>query len=406
MGVYEELTARGMIAQMSHQEEIKELLNGKPMTFYIGFDPTADSLHIGHFVVLKVMKHLQLAGHKPIALLGGGTALVGDPTDKTGMRKVMSFEEVDNNAKSFAVQIGKYIDFTPGNGLIVNNAEWLTKLNYVEFLRDIGFHFSVNRMLAAECYKARLDTGLTFTELNYMLMQAYDYLHLHTQHDCILQIGGNDQWSNIIAGMELIRKAKSKQVFCMTFALLLTADGKKMGKTEKGAVWLDKDKLPVYDFYQYWRNVDDKSVINTLKMLTFMPLDEIEKLSKLEGSEINEAKKILAFEVTKLIHGEEEALKAKATAEQAFEGGTFGDDLPTFNITAEQAAAGMPILDLLLSASIIPSKSEGRRLLTQNGITVNGEKAGLDTILTAANFTDGDCIIRKGKKLYYKIKLS
>lgn len=404
--VFDTLKERGFIAQLTHEEPIKNLLNNEKVTFYIGFDPTADSLHVGHFLQMVVMAHMQRAGHKPIAIVGGGTAMVGDPTGKTDMRRMMTREEIQKNANNFKKQLSNFIDFSEGKALMLDNADWLLELNYVKFLRDIGVHFSVNRMLTFECFKSRFERGLSFIEFNYMLMQSYDFLKLFQDHGCILQLGGDDQWSNILGGIELIRRVEGKEAYGMTFTLLTTSEGKKMGKTEKGALWLDPNKTSPYDFYQYWRNIHDADVIKCLKLLTFLPLDEIEQLAKLKDKEINEAKKILAFEVTKLIHGEEEATKAQKAAEALFGKGVSSEDMPTTEISSSEVSAGINIIDLLLKTKLAPSKGEGRRLIEQGGISVNDVKVtAFDLTIKADDFKDNELIIRKGKKVYHKVKI-
>lgn len=403
MGVYEELQARGLIAQTTHEDKIKELLNEKKITFYIGFDPTADSLHVGHFVQIIVMAHLQKAGHIPIALFGGGTGMIGDPSGKTDMRKMLTEEEIQHNISCFQKQMSRLIDFSDGKAIMANNADWLLGLNYVNFLREIGVHFSVNRMLAAECYKQRLERGLTFFELNYMIMQSYDFLELNRRYQCQLEMGGDDQWSNIIGGVELIRRADGNEAYGMTFTLLTTSEGKKMGKTESGAIWLDPEKTSPFDFYQYWRNVADSDVIRCLKILTFLPLETIQKFEQLEGSELNRAKEILAFEVTKLIHGEEEATKAQEGAKALFGSGENTDNMPFTELSEDCFSDGsIGILDLLVQTKLAPSKSEGRRLVEQGGISVNDEKITLPTAqIPQEKFADS-VIIKKGKKVYHK----
>lgn len=404
MSVFDVLKERGYIEQLTHEDEIRDLLDKQKVTFYIGFDPTADSLHVGHFLQLMVMAHMQRAGHRPIALIGGGTAMVGDPSGKTDMRKMLTKEEISHNAERFKVQMQRFIDFSGGKAIMVNNADWLWDLNYIEFLRDIGVHFSVNRMLTAECFKLRLERGLSFLEFNYMLMQAYDFLQLYRRYGCVMQLGGDDQWSNIIAGVELIRKKEEKQAYGMTFTLLTNSEGKKMGKTEKGAVWLDPEKTSPYDFYQYWRNVNDEDVGKCLALLTFLPMDEVRRLSSLKDKEINEAKKVLAYEVTKLVHGEEEAQKARKAAEALFEGGGSLDDVPTSKVSQNMIKKG--ILDVLLAAGVIPSKSEGRRLIQQGGLYVNNERVDdINLIVTEDFFKDGFMLVRKGKKTYNKIEI-
>ena len=406
MGVFEELQGRGMIAQMTHEEEIKALLNGKGTTFYIGFDPTADSLHVGHFVQIMVMSHMQKAGHKPIALFGGGTGMIGDPSGKTDMRKMLTKEDIDHNIACFQKQMSRLVDFSDGKAMMVNNGDWLLNLNYIDFLREIGVHFSVNRMLSFECYKQRLERGLSFFEMNYMVMQSYDFLYLNRKYGCNLELGGDDQWSNIIGGVELIRRADGKDAYGMTFALLQTSDGRKMGKTEKGAVWLDPEKTSPYEFFQYWRNVDDADVIKCMKMLTFIPLEEIAQYEKLEGSELNQAKEKLAYEVTALIHGKEEADKALAAARAVFGGGANAD-MPSTDLTqADFTDEGIAILDLLTKTGLIPSKGEGRRLIEQGGISVNDEKVtAIDTVITKDQFAQGYVMIKKGKKVFHKANL-
>lgn len=406
MGVYTELEQRGLIAQVTHPEKVKELLENGQVTFYIGFDPTADSLHVGHFLQMIIMAHMQRAGHRPIALLGGGTAMVGDPSGRTDMRSMMTKETIQHNVDCFKKQFEKLIDFSGGRALMVNNADWLLDLNYIEFLRDIGVCFSVNNMLRAECFKKRLEKGLSFLEFNYMLMQAYDYYKLHEQYGCRLELGGDDQWSNILAGMELVRRKKAEEVYGMTFTLLTTSAGVKMGKTQKGAVWLDPEKTSPFEFYQYWRNVDDADVIRCLKMLTFLPLEEIAQYEKLEGSALNEAKTVLAYELTKLVHSEEEAQKAKDAAQALFGSGGNTADMPSTEVAAADMEGGMGILDLMLLARLIPSKGEGRRLVQQGGVSVNDEKVTDPTlVIDAARFTDGTLIIKKGKKVYHKMIL-
>ena len=407
MGVFDELQARGMIAQITNEEKVKKLMNEDKITFYIGFDPTADSLHVGHFVQIMVMAHMQRAGHTPIALFGGGTGMVGDPSGKTDMRKMLTKEDIDHNISCFQKQMSRLIDFSEGKAIMANNGDWLLNLNYIEFLRKVGVHFSVNRMLAAECYKQRLETGLSFFELNYMIMQSYDFLELNERHNCVLQMGGDDQWSNIIGGVELIRRSKSKEVYGITFTLLTTSEGKKMGKTEKGAVWLDPEKTSPFEFYQYWRNVDDADVIRCMKILTFLPLAKIAEYEKLSGSELNRAKEVLAFEVTKLIHGEEAAQKAQEGAKALFGGGANTDNMPTTEISESDLTDGsIGILELLLLVGLIPSKGEGRRLVEQGGISVNDEKVlAISHTLTTADFEKGFLIIKKGKKVFHKVVL-
>ena len=374
--------------------------------FYIGFDPTADSLHVGHFVQIMVMAHMQRAGHVPIALFGGGTGMIGDPSGKTDMRKMMTKETIQHNIDCFQKQMSKLVDFSDGKALMVNNADWLLNLNYIEFLREVGVHFSVNRMLAAECYKQRLERGLSFFELNYMIMQSYDFLVLSREYDCQLEFGGDDQWSNIIGGVELNRRMDGREVCGMTFNLLQTSDGRKMGKTEKGAVWLDPEKTSPYEFYQYWRNVDDADVINCMKMLTFIPLDEIAEYEKLEGSALNQAKEKLAFEVTKLIHGEEEALKAQSAAKALFGNSADTEHMPTTALKAEQFAEDgtITVIDILVAASLAKSKGEARRLIEQGGITVDDERVtDIAKAVSKADFEKGHVLVKKGKKVFHKI---
>ena len=406
MGVYEELVARGLIAQVTDEKEIRELVNSGKAVFYIGFDPTADSLHVGHFMALCLMKRLQMAGNKPIALIGGGTAMVGDPSGRTDMRQMMTPETIQHNVDCFKKQMSRFIDFSDDKALMVNNADWLMDLNYVDVLRDVGAHFSVNRMLTAECYKQRMEKGLSFLEFNYMIMQSYDFYALYKKYGCNMQFGGDDQWSNMLGGTELIRRKLGKDAYAMTINLLLNSEGKKMGKTQSGAVWLSAEKTSPYDFYQYWRNVDDSDVIKCLKMLTFLSLEEIAELEKLEGAEINKAKEILAFELTKLVHGEEEATKAQNTARTVFAGGGKDANMPSTDLTKEELGEGIQILDLLVKCELISSKGEGRRLIKQNGISVNDAKV-TDIFLEIKedDFTDNELVIKKGKKVYHKVNL-
>jgi len=405
--VFETLKERGYIAQLTHEEEIKNLLENSKVTFYIGFDPTADSLHVGHFLQLMVMSHMQKAGHRPIAIIGGGTAMVGDPSGRTDMRKMMTPEEINYNAERFKVQMSKFIDFSDGKALMLNNADWLLKLNYVEFLREIGVHFSVNRMLTAECFKTRLERGLSFIEFNYMLMQSYDFLKLYQDYGCRLQLGGDDQWSNIISGIDLIRRVEGEECYGMTFTLLTTSEGNKMGKTQKGAIWLDAEKTTPYEFFQYWRNVDDEDVIKCLKLLTFVPMERINEYAKLKGQELNEAKKVLAYEVTKLVHGEKEADIALKTAEALFSKGIDDENMPTTTVSRDEIGDGINVIDLLLKAGLIPSKGEGRRLVQQGGIYISENRVEtIDLVVTPEDFKDGRIIIRKGKKTFHRIMLS
>lgn len=408
MGVFEELRDRGLIAQMTDEEKIKDLLNNHKTTFYIGFDPTADSLHVGHFVQIMVMAHMQRAGHTPIALFGGGTGMVGDPSGKSDMRKMLKREEIDHNIQCFQKQMSRLIDFSEGKAIMANNKDWLLNLNYIEFLRDVGVHFSVNRMLAAECYKQRMEKGLSFFELNYMIMQSYDFVELNHRYNCQLELGGDDQWSNIIGGVELLRRKEGKDAYGMTFTLLTTSEGKKMGKTEKGAVWLDPEKTTPFEFYQYWRNIGDADVIKCLKILTFLPLSQINELAKLEGGELNQAKEILAYEVTKLIHGEEEANKAQEGARALFGTGENTDNMPFTDLTAADFTDGeIGVLDLLVKTKLAPSRGEGRRLIDQGGISIDNEKVSETTAkLALKDFEKSYIIIKKGKKVYHKVNLA
>ena len=403
MSVFEELKSREMIAQLTHEDKIKDLLENEKVTFYIGFDPTADSLHVGHFLQMMVMAHMQRAGHRPIAIIGGGTAMVGDPSGRSDMRQMLTLEQISYNASRFKVQMEKIIDFTDGKALMINNGDWLLKLNYVDFLREIGIHFSVNRMLSFECFKSRLENGLSFIEFNYMLMQSYDFLKLYQDFGCILELGGDDQWANIIAGIELTRRVEGKEVYGMTFTLLTNSEGKKMGKTQNGAVWLDPEKTSPYEFYQYWRNVDDADVIKCLKLLTFVPLSEINELAKLKDNEINKAKEILAFEVTKLVHSEEEAQKAQNTAKALFAGAADSENMPIAEISSDDFTDdAINILDLLVKTKIAPSKGEARRLIDQGGIFVNDEKVE-NTSLNIQKAGFDNLIIKKGKKVFIKV---
>lgn len=400
--VFSTLKERGYLEQLTHEDEIKELLSKESIPFYIGFDPTADSLHVGHFISLMVASQMQRAGHKPIILIGGATAAIGDPSGKTDMRKMLTPEEINNNVEHFKVQMSKFLSFEGENAaIIVNNADWLSDLKYIEFMRNIGKHFSINKMLAAECYKNRLDTGLTFFELGYMLMQSYDFLYLHDKYGCKLEMGGNDQWSNIIGGVELIRKIGAEDSYGFTFRLLTTKEGKKMGKTEKGALWLDATKTSPYEFYQYWRNIDDADVKNVLCLLTFLPMDKINELCSLEGEKINEAKKIAAFEITKLIHGEAEAIKAEEASQALFEGKGDIQNMPTTKISS----CNISILDALIETNIAPSKGQARILINQGGITLNESKiTDVNYVLSENDFTDDYAILRKGKKIYIKLE--
>ena len=404
MSVFNELVARGMIAQMTDSKRIKELLETGQVTFYIGFDPTADSLHVGHFVQLMVMAHMQRAGHRPIILLGGGTAMVGDPSGKTEMRKMLSTETIEYHVECFKKQMSKFIDFSDGKAIIVNNADWLLNLNYIEFLREVGVHFSVNRMLGFECYKSRMEHGLSFLEFNYMLMQSYDFYYLNQKYGCTMQLGGDDQWSNIIGGVELCRRKAGREVYGMTFNLLTTSEGKKMGKTEKGAVWLDPNKTAPYEFFQYWRNVDDADVIKCLKLLTFVPLDEINELAKASGSEINAVKERLAYEVTSLVHGKEEADKALEAARAVFSAGRVSENMPTAALSESDFCDGaVSVIDLVVKTGLAPSKAEARRLIQQGGISVDDRKVeSIDESVGLAAFEKGYVVVRKGKKSYIK----
>lgn len=403
MTVYDELVARGLIAQVTDEEEIKELINTGKATFYIGFDPTADSLHVGHFMALCLMKRLQMAGNKPIALIGGGTAMIGDPSGRSDMRQMMTQETIQHNCDCFKEQMSKFIDFSEGKALMVNNADWLLGLNYVELLRDVGAHFSVNRMLTAECYKQRMEKGLSFLEFNYMIMQSYDFMALYEKYGCNLQFGGDDQWSNMLGGTELIRRKLGKDAYAMTINLLLNSEGKKMGKTQKGAVWLDPNKTTPFEFYQYWRNVDDSDVIKCIKMLTFLPLEEIEKMENWEGGELNKAKEILAFELTQLVHGKEEATKAQESARALFTGGN-AENMPSYTLTAEDITEGtVDILTLLHASGLVPSKSEARRAVQQGGVSVDGEKiTDIKQSFAVSEIGDG-IVLKKGKKNFRKI---
>ena len=402
--VLDELLERGYIKQFTHEKETRELLEKEKITFYIGFDPTADSLHVGHFIAMMFMAHMQKAGHRPIALIGGGTALVGDPTGKTDMRKMLTNEQIQSNVESIKKQMGKFIDFTDDKAILVNNADWLLNLNYVDFLREVGVHFTVNRMLTAECFKQRMEKGLTFLEFNYMLMQGYDFYMLNQEYGCKMELGGDDQWANMIAGVELVRRKAQGEAFAMTCSLLTNSQGQKMGKTVGGALWLDPEKTSPYDFYQYWRNIDDADVEKCLALLTFLPMDEVRRLGALEGAEINKAKEVLAFEVTKLVHGEQEAKKAEEAAKALFAGGIDMTNVPTVQIAKDKLNTSL--LDIISENKIVPSKAEGRRLIQQNGLSVNGEKVtDVQRQLTEEDFKDGFALIKRGKKNYNKIEL-
>ncbi|MGL5675699.1 MAG: tyrosine--tRNA ligase [Cellulosilyticaceae bacterium] len=408
MNAFDVLMERGFIQQTTHEQEIRELLGKEKVTFYIGFDPTADSLHVGHFVTVMAMSHMQQAGHRPIALLGGGTGMVGDPTGKTDMRKMLTPEIIAHNVACFKNQLSRFISFDNDQAIIVDNGDWLLNLNYVEFLREIGVHFSVNRMLTAECFKQRLEKGLSFLEFNYMLMQSYDFLELYRKFNCKLELGGNDQWSNILGGVELVRRLHGDTAFGMTFSLLTNSEGKKMGKTENGAVWLDAEKTSPYEFYQYWRNIADADVKKCLSLLTFLPMEEVNRLASLEGAEINKAKEVLAFEVTKIVHGEEEAKKAEVGAKAAFGGKGASGSLPTTDLSASLfAGEGIDIITLVVDElKLVPSRSEARRLIDQKGIKLEGVAVeALDYKVTTANFTDNALMIQKGKKVFHQVNL-
>ncbi len=404
MGIYEELQQRGLIAQVTDEEEIRELLNSGGARFYIGFDPTADSLHCGHFMALCLMKRLQMAGNKPVVLLGGGTGYIGDPSGRTEMRSVLSPETIEHNCRCFKKQMERFIEFGEDKAILVNNADWLLKLNYVDLLREVGAHFSVNNMLRAECYKQRMEKGLSFLEFNYMIMQSYDFYHLSQEYGCNMQFGGDDQWSNMLGGTELIRKKTGKDAYAMTITLLLNSEGKKMGKTQSGAVWLDPEKTSPFDFYQYWRNVADADVLKCIRMLTFLPLEEIEKMDAWEGSQLNAAKDILAYELTCLVHGKEEAEKAREASRALFGGSGSNANMPTHALSAEDFTdGGINIMDLMVKAGLCPSKGEARRLVTQGGVSVNDKKiSDIATTFAQAEF-DEEFILRKGKKVFIKI---
>ena len=405
MHILDVLKERGFIAQLTFEDELYEQLK-EPTTFYVGFDPTADSLHIGHYIPIMAMAHMQRAGHRPIALMGGGTGMIGDPSGKSDMRKMLTTEDIDHNVACIKKQMSRFLDFGEGGAIIANNADWLRDLNYIEFLREIGKYFSVNQMLTAECYRQRLERGLTFLEFNYMLMQGYDFLELFRRYGCRLEMGGDDQWSNMLAGADLIRRKEQERAFALTFKLLLTHEGKKMGKTEKGALWLDPEKTTPYEFYQYWRNVDDADVEKCLGLLTFLPMDEVRRLGALEGSEINEAKKVLAFEVTKLVHGEEEANKAASAASALFGGGAMAGSVPTTEITAEQLAADARLTSLLTMVGIAKSNSAARKLVEQNAVSINDEKVtDVNYALRAEDIPADGLMIRSGKKTYHRILL-
>ena len=404
MTIFDELKARGLLAQLTDEEEIKELINAGKATFYIGFDPTADSLHVGHFMALCLMKRLQEAGNKPIALIGGATAMIGDPSGRSDMRSMMTKETIDHNVECFKKQMSRFIDFSDGKAMLVNNADWLSGINYIELLRDVGVHFSVNRMLTAECYKQRMEKGLSFLEFNYMIMQSYDFLALYEKYGCNMQFGGDDQWSNMLGGTELIRRKLGKDAYAMTITLLLNSEGKKMGKTQKGAVWLDPNKTSPFEFYQYWRNVADADVLKCIRMLTFLPLEEIEKMDAWEGSQLNQAKEILAYELTKLVHGEEEASKAQESARALFASGVAAD-MPTATLTEEDFVEGkIDVLTMLVKSGLVPSKSEARRAVEQGGVSVEGEKVtDIRTIYEASAFEGDGLVVKRGKKNFRKV---
>lgn len=402
--ILDELLERGYIKQFTHEDETRELLEKEKVTFYIGFDPTADSLHVGHFIAMMFMAHMQKAGHRPIALLGGGTAMVGDPSGKTDMRQMLTKEQIEHNVSCIKKQMERFIDFSDGKALLLNNADWLMNLNYVDFLRDVGTHFSVNRMLTAECFKQRLEKGLSFLEFNYMLMQGYDFYHLNQEFNCKMELGGDDQWSNMIAGVELIRRKAQQPAFAMTCTLLTNSEGKKMGKTVNGALWLDPEKTSPYDFYQYWRNIADADVEKCLALLTFLPMDEVRRLGSLKDAAINEAKTVLAYEITKLVHGEEEAAKAKSAAEALFSAGSDMSNVPTVTISKDML--NKTIVDILVETNIMASKAEAKRLVQQGGLSVNGNKVDdFKRELVESDFEDGVALVKRGKKNYNKIVL-
>ncbi|MDN5351228.1 MAG: tyrosyl-tRNA synthetase [Clostridiales bacterium] len=404
--VYDVLMERGFIEQVTHEEEVRELLSKEGVRFYIGFDPTADSLHLGHFIQVMVMKHMQRAGHKPIALVGGGTSKVGDPSGRTDLRQMLTPEAIEANGNKIKEQLEKYLTLDGESGFVANNADWLDHLQYIPFLREIGSKFSVNKMLTAECFKQRMEKGLSFLEFNYMIMQAYDFLELNRRLDCQMQFGGNDQWSNIIAGVDLVRRMESKQVYGLTFKLLLTSEGKKMGKTANGAVWIDPERTSPYELFQYLRNVEDADVENCLRLLTFLPMDEVYRLSALEGAEINKAKEILAFEFTKIVHGEEEAQKSLEAARALFSTGGDSENIPSTTFEASRFESGISLLDAMLEIGLIPSKGEGRRLIQQSGVSVNDVIVeDVNRILTAADIQDGAVLIRKGKKKFHRLMI-
>ncbi|MBQ8850850.1 MAG: tyrosine--tRNA ligase [Oscillibacter sp.] len=404
MQIYEELKARGLIAQVTNEEEIREMVNNGKAVFYIGFDPTADSLHVGHFMALCLMKRLQMAGNRPIALIGGGTAMIGDPSGRTDMRSMMTKETIQHNCECFKKQMERFIEFGEGKAMMVNNADWLMDLNYVDVLREVGACFSVNNMLRAECYKQRMEKGLSFLEFNYMIMQSYDFYHLFQEHGCNMQFGGNDQWSNMLGGTELIRRKLGKDAHAMTITLLLTSEGKKMGKTASGAVWLDPNKTSPYDFYQYWRNIEDADVLKCIRMLTFLPLEQIDEMDKWEGAQLNTAKEILAYELTKLVHGEEEAARAQETARGLFSGAGSTANMPSTTLTdADFTDGAIDVMSLLVKCGLAPSRGEARRLVQQGGVAVDGEKvASIDVTIPVEKFNGEGIVIKKGKKVYHK----
>lgn len=406
MTIYDELVARGLIAQVTDEEEIKELINNGKATFYIGFDPTADSLHVGHFMALCLMKRLQMAGNKPIALLGGGTGMIGDPSGRTDMRQMMTTETINHNCECFKKQMSRFIDFSDGKALMVNNAEWLMDLNYVELLREVGSHFSVNRMLTAECYKQRMEKGLTFLEFNYMIMQSYDFYALYQKYGCNMQFGGDDQWSNMLGGTELIRRKLGKNAYAMTITLLLNSEGKKMGKTQSGAVWLDPNKTSPFDFYQYWRNVADADVLKCIRMLTFLPLEQIDEMDNWEGSQLNQAKEILAYELTNMVHGEEEAKKAQEAAKALFSSGNAAN-MPKAQLQEEDFKEGkIDVISVLVKSGLVPSRSEGRRAIEQGGVAIDGEKiSDIYFELETDKFQGDGIVLKRGKKNFKKVTL-
>ena len=408
MNIYEELVARGLIAQVTDETEIRELVNEGKAVFYIGFDPTADSLHVGHFMALCLMKRLQMAGNRPIALIGGGTGMVGDPSGRTDMRTVMTAETIAHNCECFKKQMEKFIEFGEDKAIMVNNADWLMDLNYIQLLREVGAHFSVNNMLRAECYKNRMEKGLSFFEFNYMIMQAYDFYHLYQHYGCNMQFGGDDQWSNMLAGTELIRRKLGKDAYAMTITLLLTSEGQKMGKTMGGAVWLDPDKTSPYDFYQYWRNVADADVLKCIRMLTFLPLEEIDAMDQWEGSELNRAKEILAFELTKMIHGEAEAVKAQETARGLFQNGGDIANMPATELASEDLTDGViTVLDMMVKSKLAPSKGEARRLIQQGGVEIAGQKVSdVNAFITREQLAGEGVVIKKGKKVFHRVHLA